>query len=109
MTGNNDDGTVVEAILDSAEKVTGDFEDFLRMLNSNEYDAMTGHKHFNPLLSVERSDGTEFAGNPKPDDDVVVTFWTGVPGKWHYRDTMKFHEFLEWKLRAKREAQFSFS
>jgi hypothetical protein len=109
VTDDKDKDTLAKAILDSAKKVTGDFEDFLRMLKSNEHDTMTGHKYFNPLLSVERTDGTKFAGNPNPDDDIVVTFESGVPGKWHYQGTMKFREFLRWKLRAKREAQFSFS
>ena len=98
-------------VLDNVLELSGDFNDFLRMLKSAEGAMLPDMEGFNPLISIEREDGTAIAeaNKPGPDDTVVVMFVSGIPNKWYYREAMKWRDFLHWKLRAKKEAGFSFS
>lgn len=110
---------VANAIVDGTVDFDGNFLDFLYMLKSPEQEVMTRHKEFNPVLRIERVDDGAVEGDEKDgskdrikfklDDDLTIKFVSGVSDKWNYKAEMTQRDFLKWKLRAKREAEFSFS
>ncbi len=113
--------TIANAVVDSTVDFGGNFLDFLYMLKSPEQEVMTQHEDFNPVMRIERTDDGAVEGEEeekdgskgkmkfKLDDKLTIKFVSGVADKWNYKAEMTQREFLKWKLRAKREAQFTAS
>ncbi len=87
------------------EEFQGDLGDFLCVMKSNENHDMVAHDDFNPRLELESKEGEK----PSPEQQVTVTFVSGVEGKWNYQEILTRREYVRWKVRAKRESGFTMS
>ncbi len=90
---------------DTPMKFQGDLGAFLFMMKSNENHAMVVHEDFNPRLELDSKAGEKST----PEQEVTVTFVSGVEGKWNYQQRLTRREYVRWKVRAKREAGFTMS
>ena len=83
-------------------KISGDFGAFLELLKTDDMDGIAERDDFQPRMEVEPVEGTD-------DGETRVTWMSGCGDEYNFRQTFTTEAWEDWCLRARIEAQFTFS